>query len=155
MFLLIEADTGRVAQAMPAREQGSLFWHTGCSPESYAKEKCVASSEERMARLVESLLQAPGLAESLPSEEGEIVRDALAGQSVYQIAQQHRVTERRVWDIVGNAARAASGQELHQVETGGFGSDTDPGITGGYGDTGMGSLGNEPPVPSSEEPEQP
>ncbi len=65
----------------------------------------MASSEERMARLVESLLQAPGLAESLPSEEGEIVRDALAGQSVYEIAQQHRVTERRVWDIVGNAAR--------------------------------------------------
>ncbi len=115
----------------------------------------MASSEERMARLVESLLLAPGLAESLPSEEGEIVRDALAGQSVYEIAQQHRVTERRVWDIVGNAARAASGQELHQVETGGFGSDTDPGITGGYGDTGMGSLGNEPPVPASEEPEQP
>ncbi len=113
----------------------------------------MASSEERMARLVESLLQAPGLAESLPSEEGEIVRDALAGQSVYEIAQQHRVTERRVWDIVGNAARAASGQELHQVETGGFGSDTDPGVTGGYGDTGFGALDTEP-IPDNREPKE-
>ena len=113
------------------------------------------SSDERMARLVQALEQAPGLAEGLPSEEGDIVRDAMAGQSVYEIAQQHRVTERWVWDVVGNAARAASGQEIHQVETGGFGSDTDPGITGGYGDTGMGSLGNEPPVPSGDEPAQP
>jgi hypothetical protein len=39
------------------------------------------------------------------------------------------------------------------VETGGLGSDTDPGVTGGYGDTGFGSLGNEPPFPTPEEPE--
>lgn len=39
-----------------------------------------------------------------------------------------------------------------QVETGGLGSDTDPGVTGGYGDTGFGSLGNEPPFPTPEEP---
>jgi hypothetical protein len=108
-----------------------------------------------MAQLVETLQQAPGLAEGLPGEEGQIVRDALAGLSVFEIAQRHSVSERRVWDIVGNAARAASGQEIHQVETGGFGSDTEPGVTGGYGETGMGSLGNEPPEPISEEPAQP
>jgi len=42
---------------------------------------------------------------------------------------------------LSTAARLASGQTVAQpVETGGFGSDTDPGITGGYGETGFGSL---------------
>lgn len=113
------------------------------------------SSAERMARLVEALQEAPGLTEGLPSEEGQMVRDALAGHSVFEIAQQHSVSEGYVWDIIGNAARAATGQQIHPVETGGFGSDTDPGVTGGYGDTGMGSLGNEPPVPISDEPTEP
>jgi hypothetical protein len=31
-------------------------------------------------------------------------------------------------------------------------SDTDPVVTSGYGDTGFGALGNEPPVPTPEEP---
>lgn len=110
-------------------------------------------SQERMARLVEALQQNPGLAEGMPSQEGQIVRDALNGLSVYEIAQQHSVSERTVWDVLSNAARAASGQTIHQVETGGFGSDTDPGVTGGYGDTGFGSLGNEPPAPASDEPD--
>ena len=113
------------------------------------------SSQERMARLVEALQQAPGLAEGMPSQEGEIVRDAMAGQTVYEIAQQHRISERAVWDVLGNAARAASGQGVQQVETGGFGSDTDPGVTGGYGETGFGSLGNEPPIATPEEPQGP
>ena len=106
-------------------------------------------SEERMARLVEALQQSPGLAEGLPSQEGQIVRDALAGRSVFEIAQQHSVSERRVWDVVGDAARAASGQEIHQVETGGFRSDTDPGISGGYGDPEMGGLDTQPTLPIS------
>ena len=112
-------------------------------------------SQERMAQLVEKLQQAPGLAESMPSEEGQIVRDALAGQSVFEIAQQHSISERRVWDVVSNAARAAAGQTLHQVETGGFGSDTDPGVTGGYGETGFGSLGNDGGIAVPEEPSEP
>jgi hypothetical protein len=33
-----------------------------------------------------------------------------------------------------------------------MGSDTDPGVTGGYGETGFGSIGNEPPVPLPGEP---
>ncbi len=110
------------------------------------------SSEERMAYLVEKLQQSPGLAEGLPSQEGEVVRDALAGLSVFEIAQQHRISERTVWDIVGNAARAAAGERVNQVETGGFGSDTDPGVTGGYGETGFGSLGNDGGVAVPEEP---
>ena len=120
-----------------------------------SKEAEVAqSSAERMARLVEALQQNPGLAEGMPSQEGQIVRDALAGLDVYAIAQQHQTSERFVWDTLSNAARAAGGQQVLQVETGGFGSDTDPGVTGGYGETGFGSLGNEPPIATPEEPAQ-
>ncbi len=110
------------------------------------------TSEERMASLREALAQNPGLAEGIPSQEGEVVRDALAGQSVFEIAQHHRISERAVWDLLSNVARAAAGQQVAQVETGGFGSDTDPGVTGGYGDTSFGSIGNEPDEPIPEEP---
>jgi DNA-binding CsgD family transcriptional regulator len=110
------------------------------------------SSQERMAALLAQLRAVPGLAESLPDREGAMVRDALAGSSVYEIAQQHSVSERAVWDVLGNAARNQSGQAIAPVETGGLGADTDPGVTGGYGDTGFGSIGNDLPYPVSEEP---
>lgn len=99
------------------------------------------SSQERMARLVDQLQQTPGLAESLPSAEGEMVRAAINGQSVYEIAQDHRTSEETVWNALSNAARLATGNlPAHPIETGGFGSDTDPGVTGGYGATGFGDL---------------
>lgn len=99
------------------------------------------SSDERMAQLLGLLQQNPGFAASLPSDEGAIVRDALAGNSVYAIAQGHGTSEAAVWRILGTAAQMASGNPpARQVETGGFGSDTDPGVTGGYGETGFGSL---------------
>jgi hypothetical protein len=111
------------------------------------------TTRDRMRRLVNRLQEAPGLVEQLPSQEGDVVRDALDGLSVHDIAQQHRLSEAAVWGILSNAARTASGRVAPQpVETGGMGSDTDPGVTGGYGDTGFGSLGNEPPFPVPEEP---
>jgi DNA-binding CsgD family transcriptional regulator len=98
-------------------------------------------SEQRMARLREQLEQNPGYAESLPGDEGSMVREALEGRSVYEIAQEHGTSEESVWRVLGSAAQMASGNPpQHQVETGGFGSDTDPGVTGGYGETGFGSL---------------
>ena len=61
--------------------------------------------------------------------------------------------KRVVWEVLSNAARLATGHEpLERAETGGLGSDTDPGVTGGYGDTGFGSIGNEPPIPNPDEP---
>lgn len=94
-----------------------------------------------MAQLLELLQQNPGFAATLPSDEGAMVRDAVAGQSVYEIAQNHSTSEAAVWRTLGNAARMASGNPpVRQVETGGFGSDTDPGVTGGYGATGFGDL---------------
>ncbi len=103
------------------------------------------TADERMARIVEQLEQAPGLVGQLTSDEGAMARAALDGQSVYQIAQSHAVTEEAVWALLGNAARAASGRPLGATpEMGGMGSDTDPGVTGGYGETAMGSLESEP-----------
>jgi hypothetical protein len=110
------------------------------------------ASKERMAQLVKQLKQDPGLAEQLPSREGHMVRDALNGSEVYEIAQKYSVSEEAVWGTLRNAARAAAGQKIEPVESGGFGSDTDPGVTGGYGDTGFGSLDTEPPIPDSSEP---
>lgn len=93
-----------------------------------------------MALLVEQLQHQPGLGEQLPGQEGAIVRAALDGQSVYEIAQEQQVSEGFVWTTLSNAGRMASGQQIQPVETGGYGSDTDPGVTGGYGETGFGSL---------------
>ncbi len=112
------------------------------------------SSEEQMHRLVAQLEQAPGLAEQLPMEQAQLVRAALAGENVHDIANANRVTEATVWEVLGNAARMATGQgPVQRTESGGLGSDTDPGVTGGYGETGFGSLGTEGPgMPNPDEP---
>jgi hypothetical protein len=112
----------------------------------------IQPSDERMRRLVEQISAAPGVADQLPSQEGQIVAAALAGASVYDIAGRFGVSEEHVWRIIGAAARSASGTAVAQVETGGLGSDTDPGVTGGYGDTGFGALGNETPDVVPDEP---
>ena len=107
-----------------------------------------------MARLVAQLEQNPGLAGQLPGAEGAIVEAALNGTSVYAIAQEHGISTEAVWSTLGNAARlAGGGGPAQRVEVGGLGSDTDPGVTGGYGDTGFGSLDTEPPEPINEEPD--
>ncbi len=96
-----------------------------------------------------------GVVERLPPEERGMVRSFLDGQSVSEVAQDSRVSEGAVWTVLDSLARMASGGNPgRQTEVGGLGSDTDPGVTGGYGDTGFGSIGNEPPNPILEEPEE-
>lgn len=112
-------------------------------------------TNEQMSAIVEQLKQQAGLVNQLPEVERSIALEALQGQSVYEIAQNHRLTEAAIWKVLSSAARFVSDQPVGQpVETGGLGSDTDPGVTGGYGDTGFGSLGNEPPVANPEEPDR-
>jgi hypothetical protein len=86
-----------------------------------------------MARLLAELQQFPGQVEQLPGQEGDIVRATMQGQSVYELAQNYRLTEAAVWNIVSNAVQ---------------------GVTGGYGDTSFGSRGNEPPMPAPKEPDK-
>ncbi len=61
------------------------------------------------------------------------------------------MAEGAIWEVLGNAARAATGVELHPGETGGLGSDTDPGIGGGYDETGFGRLPSDAPLNTPEE----
>ena len=112
-----------------------------------------SASEQRMADLVTRLREDPGIAGSLPGDERAMVEAALNGASVHVIAREHGVSAEAVWAALGNAARLASGHgAAARVEMGGLGSDTDPGISGGYGDTGFGALDTEPPIPIPEEP---
>lgn len=113
-----------------------------------------SSNDTQLDRLVEQLQQMPGLAEQLPGVQADIVRDALAGKSVMDIAADRRQAPAFVWEVLGNAARMAAGDApTERAEVGGLGSDTDPGVTGGYGETGFGSIGNEPPMPNTGEPD--
>ena len=97
----------------------------------------------------------PALVGSLPSEDGAIVEAALGGTNVHAIAQAHEISTEAVWTTFGNAARLLGGQEpAGRVEVGGLGSDTDPGINGGYGDTGFGAIDTEPPYPTPEQPRE-
>ena len=111
------------------------------------------STDEQLKQLVDQLRQMPGLAATLPGDQGEIVGLALEGRPVYEIANDLRLAPEYVWDVLGNAARMAAGRApTERAEVGGLGSDTDPGVTGGYGETGFGSIGNEGPLPSLDEP---
>lgn len=112
------------------------------------------SPDEIAAELVETIRQQQDLVTQLPAEEQEIVNTALDGQDVYGIAQEHEITDEAVLDVLRRVAQQASSQTpTQQVETGGLGSDTEPGVTGGYGETAFGSIGNEPGEPIPEEPE--
>ncbi len=114
-----------------------------------------SASDERMARVVEELRAAPGLVGGLPGDERAMVEAALAGESVHAIAQEQGISTEAVWTALGNAAKLASGQgATGRVEVGGLGSDTDPGVNGGYGDTGFGALDTEPPYPTPGEPRE-
>ena len=79
-----------------------------------------------------------------------MLRAALAGQDIAEIAQHYRVSEGYVWTLISNAAREAGGK-ADRGESAGLGSDTDPGVTGGYGETGFGSLDEEPPMTGTDD----
>src|SRR5689334_13166291 len=98
------------------------------APTAGDKEDAMAqTSEGRMAALVRRLREDPALPAQLAGPEAAMVRAALAGQTVYEIAQDQGITEAAVWDALGNAARAAAGDAVQPIETGGLGSDEEPG----------------------------
>jgi hypothetical protein len=110
-------------------------------------------SDEQWQQLLDQIRQDPSLPERLVGTEAEIAHQALDGQEIHEIAQHHRLPEEEIWTVLGNVARLVRGQAGEPIESGGLGSDTDPGATGGYGDTAFGSIGNEPPIPTPEEPD--
>lgn len=103
----------------------------------------VTGFDERFDALVRKIREEPALVKGLPGLESRIVHEALAGEDSGEIARRHHVSEAYVWALVSNAARQAGGAA--RFESAGMGSDTDPGVTGGYGETGFGDLSEEPP----------
>ena len=113
------------------------------------------NSDKELQRVLEQLRQRPGLVQQLPEQERAVVRAALEGEDVHTIATKLRLDEAAVWRILNDAMRWASGQSRPRApEQAGLGSTTEPGIHGGYADTAFGSLGNDPPTPTPEEPKE-
>jgi hypothetical protein len=64
----------------------------------------MALSNEQMDAILQQIRQRPGLSENLPAQESAIVRDALDGRNIYEIAQRHRVSEAK--ELAANSAYA-------------------------------------------------
>jgi hypothetical protein len=122
-------------------------------PREYGEE------EERGYRELRDLLKStPGLVRSLSDREQRMAKRIADGERPYEIAMAEGVSEDSVWTFVRALSNAvmATGQKAMSrgYETAGLGSDTDPGVTGGYGDTGFGAIGTEGGEPVTEEPEE-
>jgi hypothetical protein len=105
---------------------------------------------EEIARLLSG---AQTFIRTLPTVERRIALMAAQGIPVWKIAQELRISDAAVWHTLDGVIAVITGRELAPVETGGLGADTDPGVTGGYGDTGFGALDTEP-IPDNTEPEE-
>ncbi len=88
---------------------------------------------------------------ALPTHERHVATLAADGVPIWSIAQETGESEAAVARTIDAVFAAVTGRVISPVETGGLGSDTDPGVTGGYGDTGFGGLDTEP-VPDNTEP---
>ncbi len=108
------------------------------------------SATDEIAR---ALAGARAYIQTLPAQERRIATLAADGTPVWAIAQEVQVSDAAVARTLDGVIAAVTGREVSPVETGGLGADTDPGVTGGYGDTGFGALDTEP-VPDNTEPEE-
>lgn len=99
----------------------------------------------------EALTGADAYIHTLPPTERRIATLAANGTSVWEIARQLQISEQAIWRTLDGIIATIQGREMPVVESGGLGSDTDPGVTGGYGDTGFGALDTEP-IPDNREP---
>ncbi|GAB4206817.1 MAG: hypothetical protein OHK0022_34330 [Roseiflexaceae bacterium] len=88
-------------------------------------------NQNQFEQLVAQIRQAPGLAEQFPEQEASVLRGALGGLDLYQLAQQHRMSEDAIWKLLGSAAQLANGGPRQQIEIGGgLGSDFGAGDEG-------------------------
>jgi len=87
---------------------------------------------------------------SLPEPDRRIAQLAAAGTPLWAIANETGQAEAAVAATLRDILAAVGGRPVSPVTTGGMGSDTDPGIHGGYGETGFGSLDTEPYVDNTE-----
>lgn len=99
------------------------------------------------------LANATAFIHTLPDVERKIASLAARGAPVWQIASETRLSEAAVWRTLDGILAVLTGRPIDPVETGGLGADTDPGVTGGYGNTGFGALDTEP-IPDNTEPSE-
>ncbi len=109
------------------------------------------AEEQSYRELGERLRTTAGLVETLPEQEQRMAEMIARGQKPYEIAMAEGISEEAVWTFVRSLANAAT-VSSRGYETAGLGADTDPGVTGGYGDTGFGAIGNEGGEAVTEEP---
>lgn len=100
-----------------------------------------------------SLSGAGAYLQTLPAVERHVATLAAKGATIPEIAAETSQSEAAVARTIDGVLAAVTGRQHDQFETGGFGSDTDPGVTGGYGDTGFGALDTDP-VAVNDEPEE-
>jgi len=87
--------------------------------------------------------------QTLPSVERQIATLAANGAPVWEIAQELQISQPAVARTLDGVLAAITGRQIDPVETGGLGADTDPGVTGGYDDPGVGDYVTDEPVPRS------
>lgn len=103
-------------------------------------------SSAREERYRDLLNANPAVFEGLPTQERRIAEQVARGERVAFVANDESISEEAVWHLLERLARAVTGtQTPRPVETGGLGSDTDPGVSGGYGETGFGSISSDVP----------
>lgn len=95
--------------------------------------------------------EAAAFVQSLPPVERRIATLARDGRPLWEIAHDVGMSEEAAARLLDGVVAAVTGRPRPEVETGGLGSDTDPGVSGGYGDTGFGALDVEP-IPNNTEP---
>ncbi len=98
----------------------------------------ITEAQVETARLLED---AHEYIQSLPMEERHIASMAAKGAPVWEIAQQMRISEGAVAHTLDRIVSALTGRDTEQVETGGLGADTDPGVSGGYDPEPFGGAG--------------
>ncbi|HEY7032611.1 MAG TPA: hypothetical protein VH482_14815 [Thermomicrobiales bacterium] len=113
-------------------------------------EQPTSRGSEEIVRLLSS---AQAYIQTLPPVERRIATLAASGSPVWEIAQLTSESEGAVARTLDGIIAVVTGREIEPFETGGLGADTDPGVTGGYGDTGFGALDTEP-IPDNTEPEE-
>ncbi len=102
---------------------------------------------------VRVLAGASAYIQTLPPQERRIAALAADGTPSWEIAQEVGISQGAVARTLDGVLAAVTGREVSPVETGGLGADTDPGVTGGYGDTGFGALDTDP-LPDNTEPDE-
>jgi len=85
------------------------------------------------AELARALQGARAYLLTLPAFERRIAARAAEGAPIWEIAQESGVSDAAVARTLDGVLAAVTGREVSQVETGGLGADTDPGVPAGYG----------------------